>query len=237
MGIIDVHGHLGEWFFPIPRYSLDDVETALARYGIDRGIFSSALAVIYDFRDGNRWLADHIAGRERLLGYVTVNPHYPDDSRRDLDAYLPRPEFAGVKYHTHYTRSRADSDDALGLLADVATRDVPVLLHASADSIAGVAQALPALRVIMPHFNAAAADAPRLKPLANVWVDFCGTDAHRGRVAEAVALLGHTRVLFGTDFTLIDPARALGMMADAGLPEAQSDGIFRHNAETLFGLG
>ena len=237
MRIIDSHGHLGEWFFPIPRYSLDDVEAALARYGIERAIFSSALAVIYDFREGNRWLAEGIAGRERLLGYVTINPHYPDDSRRDLDAYLPRPEFVGAKYHTHYTRSRADANETLELLADVAAHGVPILLHASCGEIANVAQALPGLRIIMPHFTAAAPDAALLKSLPNVWVDFCGTDSHHGRVHEAVALLGHERVLFGTDFTLIDPARALGMMADADLPDAQRAAIFCGNAEALFGLG
>jgi len=236
-GIIDTHGHLGEWFFPIPRYSLDEVDAILARYDIELCIFSSALAVMHDFREGNAWLKHAIAGRQRMAGYVTINPHYPDESRADLDAYLPLPNFLGVKYHTHYTNSRADSPLALKLLEDVQQRGVPILLHASAGQIANVAKALPDLRLIMPHFTLLAGpEASLLAGLPNVWVDFSGTDSHWGRVSEAVELLGHQRVLFGSDVTLIDPARALGMVDDADLTEEQCECILRRNAVDLFGL-
>lgn len=235
--IIDVHGHLGEWFFPIPRYSLDEADAILARYGIELCIFSSALAVIHDFREGNAWLKQAIADRERMAGYVTINPHYPDDSRAHLDAYLPLADFLGVKYHTNYTNTRADSPLALNLLEDVQQRGVPILLHAPAGQIAKVAEHLPDLSIIMPHFNLlAGSDAPLLSGLPNVWVDFSGTDSHCGRVAEAVELVGHQRVLFGSDVMLIDPGRALGMVDDAGLTTEERECVLYRNAAELFGL-
>jgi predicted TIM-barrel fold metal-dependent hydrolase len=57
-----------------------------------------------------------------------------------------------------------------------------------------------------------------------------------GRVDEAVAELGAERVLFGSDFPLLDVSICMGMMADAHLDDNTRDLIMSGNARRIFGL-
>ena len=77
--LIDSHVHLGRWYFPIAQLTADDMVAYMQHQGIDVSIISSSLAIVYDFHEGNRQLAQAIQPYPQLLGYVAINLNYPDD--------------------------------------------------------------------------------------------------------------------------------------------------------------
>ncbi len=117
MRIIDTHGHLGKWPFPQANVSAGQAVERLRRLGIERLIVSSGLAIVYDFREGNRVLAEEIAPYPELLGYVTLNLNYPRESEQELDRHLANPKFVGAKIHPLYCRQKASSPGGAYLAA------------------------------------------------------------------------------------------------------------------------
>ena len=91
--IIDIHGHLGN-INQAPFWAAD--EQALERYcaenGVDRLCISAAKSIMYDAREGNADLDRALDNSERLLGYITVNPVFPE-SIRDLELLTRNPKF------------------------------------------------------------------------------------------------------------------------------------------------
>jgi hypothetical protein len=210
------------------------------RRGIERCVVSSAEAIVYDMREGNRLLAEALEGQERLLGYVVVNPNYPGESEAELEKYLKNPRFRGVKIHGGYSGKSWSSSEMRGLLAMAARWRKPLLIHAGGESdvraLAETARALPELPVILAHAGGdgwkEAIGAAR--QLRNLYVEFSSSAAHRQRISEAVKAAGAEKVLFGSDLTLLDPAVMLGMMEDAGLSEQEQRRVMWDNAVRLF---
>ncbi|MEV0828913.1 amidohydrolase family protein [Nonomuraea rubra] len=237
--IIDVHAHWGPWFFTMDVAGAN--VSTMDRYGIDLSIVSATEAVIYDAPAGNRALAAWLEGQDRHLGYVTVNPRRQADAERDLRTYLPTGRFAGVKIHTDYTRSPVSSPQTREALAMVAQAGVPALVHTWGATVLDLAQVCldtPGLRVIAGHMGAdghahaieAAGACDRL------YLEPCYSHAPAGRFAQVAAAVDRTRLLFGTDSTLIDPASAFGAVAAAGLDAETAELVAWRNAARLFDL-
>lgn len=233
--IIDIHCHFGHWPFPIPAHGKAETLRLMERFGISLGIFSSAKAVVYDFREGNRELAAVIAGEPRMRGYVVINPNYPQESRRELDTYLARPEFVGIKCHAAYTGVSPSSPAFRELAPHLTEYGCPIKYHADLREVATVAREIPELRFIVPHQGFVNLG-PGETPPPNVYADFCGTATDRDRVRALVQALGADHVLFGTDLTLINPAMVLGMIEEAELAPQDKELILWGNAVQLFNL-
>ena len=215
------------------------------RYGIRLCIVSSGLAVTYDFRRGNRQLADLLETEERLRGYVVVNPHYPDESLQEAERYLGRSGFVGIKIHPVYVQSAINSSASLRLLERLARFSVPLLVHTFSGEPASdprnlldVAGRFPGTTFLMAHMAGpgwrqaieVALEAP------NVYLEICSGFADLDRLSGAVASVGAGRVVFGSDQTLHSPGFVLGLVYDSGFTEDQQRAILHDNAEKLFGL-
>ncbi|MFI6292305.1 amidohydrolase family protein [Nonomuraea sp. NPDC050790] len=237
--IIDVHAHWGPWFFTMDVAALN--HAAMDRYGITCSIVSATEAVIYDPATGNRALADWLETTDRHYGYVTVNPRRLDQADKDLREYLPTGRFKGVKIHTDYTRSPADSPQTREALALVAAHGVPALVHTWGPTVldlAATCQDTPGLRVIAGHMGADghrhAIEAAR--GCDRLYLEPCYSHAPARRFAEVAAAVDTDRLLFGTDSTLIDPASAFGSVAAANLDPETAEKVAWRNAATLFNL-
>ena len=239
--IIDVHAHWGPWFF---RMDVADVACNLAvmdRYRIDLAIVSATEAVCYDPVAGNRALAAVLEHTDRLYGYVTINPRRLADAERDLREYLPTGKFVGAKLHTDYTASPVTSPQTRDALAMLAELDCPALVHTWDSAVADLAEVcldIPRLRVIAGHMGAGgyrlAIEAANA--CDRLYLEPCWSHAPAGRVAEVVAGVPATSLLFGTDATLIDPASAYGAVAASGLSGEAAERVAWRNAAELFGL-
>ncbi len=106
-------------------------------------------------------------------------------------------------------------------------------------NVVPLAQANPKLTIIMAHMGgdawsegiAAAQVAP------NLYADPCATWADAEKVETAVQQLGAERLLFGSDYTLFDPAHTLGMVNEANLSPEQRALIMGGNAADLWPVG
>ncbi|WP_157245910.1 amidohydrolase family protein [Nonomuraea typhae] len=237
--IIDVHAHWGPWFFTMDVAGVN--HATMDRYGIGHAIVSATEAVIYDPATGNRALAEWLAGTDRHFGYVTINPRRLAQAERDLQEYLPTGLFKGVKIHTDYTRSPADSPQTREALALVAAHGVPALVHTWGATVLDLARTcldIPGLRVIAGHMGA---DGHRFAIEAanscdRLYLEPCWSHAPARRIAEVAAAVNPDRLLFGTDSTLIDPSSAFGAVAAAQLAPDVAEKLAWRNAAALFNL-
>jgi predicted TIM-barrel fold metal-dependent hydrolase len=240
--IIDIHTHYAKWPFPIAQVSPDEIVRNLSSYGIGRAIVSSVVAILYDFREGNWTLAQAIAPYPELLGYVTINLNYVEESLRELDTYSSQSKFVGAKIHPLYCRQKVNSPNGQRLLRALAERNCPLLLHTYSSPLESpwnavpIAKANPHLPIIMAHMGGDAwlEGIAAAKESANLHVDFCATWADADKVAWVVRELGAERVLFGSDYTLFEPAHTLGMIDEAAISAEEKALILYGNAERLF---
>ncbi|HUQ59434.1 amidohydrolase family protein [Lentzea sp.] len=240
--IIDVHAHAGPWFFATDVGAAELNLALMDRYGIDRQIVSASEAVTYDMVAGNRWMAEVLDVQPRLLGYVVINPNYLSQAAAELDRYAPTGRFVGVKIHTTYPAQPLTSAAVRRSLGLAAEAGMPVLVHTWDDTVMGLVDVLEEhdrLRIIAGHmggpaWRTAVEAACRTDRL---YLEPCCSITDRGKIRYALDRVPVGQVLFGTDSTLVDPAIALGMVADAELTELEHEHVMWRNATGLFGLG
>jgi predicted TIM-barrel fold metal-dependent hydrolase len=128
MRLIDVHAHYGEWFFPIRKSGERDVLNLAMKYGIEKVVFSSSLAITYDIVEGNRELKRLVDRYPNFYGYVVLNPNYPELSEMMIEECLSDPKFVGAKIHPEYTRQPVSSATNTNLLELVVKKNRKVVL-------------------------------------------------------------------------------------------------------------
>lgn len=120
--IIDVHAHLGPWFFGPDEGTAEENLRVMDQHGIDLQLVSGSTAVTYDPVSGNRALAAMIEHQPRLLGMLVVDPRDLAAATDQMDELLPTGQFVGAKIHTDYSRTPAGSPamaDALCRASDL----------------------------------------------------------------------------------------------------------------------
>jgi hypothetical protein len=236
--IFDIHGHIGYWPFPIPPSSPDEVVGLIRRAGIERLIVSSTLGLLYDFREGNRAANEAVKNHPELLAYVVVNANYLEESCQEMDRYLNRDKFVGVKVHTVLQGRTSDSPENLRLLEEVAKRGRPVLLHGSelSETLRAVKR-FPELPIILAHGGIPPEKAAEAAAnFDNLFLDFAGSCQPHRRIKRAVEIAGAEKILFGSDVNIVSVEFVLGAYQEAGLDEQQAEKVFWTNAIRLFNI-
>ena len=243
MPIIDIHVHYGKWPYPIHQHSAAEMVATLQGRGIQSAVVSSTAAILYDFREGNRELADAIHPHPELFAYIAVNLNYVEESLQEIATYARHAKFVGVKVHPLQCRQRIDSPAGQHLVGAVAAYGWPLLVHTYSSglespwNVLSVATAHTSLPIIMGHMGGDEWwDAIRVaKESPNLYLDPCASWADADKLAMAVREIGAERVLFGSDYSLFDPAHTLGMIHEADLTKEERDLILGGNAQRLFG--
>ena len=240
--VVDVHGHLGPWPFPMRGWNAGDLVKLMKRRGIEKAILSSTKAIVSDFVEGNAELAREIEPHPELFGYVTINPHYPERSIEELDKYLRLPKFVGAKFHCGYAGVPIDGEALRKLLPAAAEKNVPILIHCwghgEPTRVLRIAREFPQIRFIMGHGGVVAWQeaVETMKAAPNVYTEFSSSRSERGRVRATIDQVGCSRILFGSDLGLFDPAYDMGVYEDADLTPAERRAIMYDNATELFRL-
>lgn len=193
----------------------------------------------------------------RLSGFCCFDPHSDgaaDEAARCLDAGL-----CGVGELAFY--ESGISAEILDRLGDVMglcrERDLPVMIHTnecvghkypgkapmSLEGIYRLPKTFPENRIVLAHWGGGIFFFNLLKKevqetLVNVYYDTAASPfLYRPDIyPNAVRLAGEDKVLFGSDFPLIRPARYFKEMAASGLSDAERDRICGGNAQKLLGL-
>jgi predicted TIM-barrel fold metal-dependent hydrolase len=242
MKIIDTHVHLGDWMFPSPTVSPEKLLSYMDLYQIEHSVISSSSAILYNFVEGNRELLESIKNHSRLWGYIVLNPHYLDESFRELEKYQAEIKFVGLKFHPEQQAYHLNGKNTIKLLKQISeTRsELPILIHTFGKelvaNIGEIAALFPNLKIIMAHMGGdiwqEGIEVASCYP--NVFLDPCCSFSDVDKISTAVKTLGAERILFGSDQTLLDPGFTIGMLRDAEITESQTEQIAYKNALQLF---
>jgi predicted TIM-barrel fold metal-dependent hydrolase len=213
----------------------------LDRFGIDIQLVSAIEAIVYDAPAGNRSLASQLPADPRLRGMIVVDPRRLEEARADLTELAGDARWVGAKIHTDYSRTPIDSPAMRAAIELTTEFGLPTLVHTWGDNLldlADVAAAVPDARVIAGHMGAAGW--PLVPEAAarsdRIWFEPCWSAPEAGRIRWILDRIGPSRLMFGTDATLIDPSIALATFDAANLTPTEHEAIMWQNATSLFSL-
>jgi predicted TIM-barrel fold metal-dependent hydrolase len=261
--IIDIHGHLGNINqAPFWAAEAEQLERYCTEANVDLLCISSSKSLMYDAREGNADLDKALRNSEKLLGYVVINPVFPE-SAKDLELLKSNSKFKGVKIHPDYHGFDMTSPKAIKFLDDIAEQVDLMLFHVScmpgtgfADAVrvAEFAQRHPNTNFIMAHMagifqNANYPYFPNLQgcenvvamKLDNVYIDTAHylMYVYPGVMEKMVDIVGAEHIVFGTDAPLQGPMQmrfAIEVIQALDIPQADKDKIFYANAQKILRL-
>lgn len=238
--------------------SAEEIVATMDEQGVDRSVvFGFPWRNPDTVRRNNDYVIEAVAKfPDRLMGLCCLDPFIPfaaEEVARCLNAGL-----CGVGELAFY-RSGIDSDclDALDpVMALCRERDLPVMVHTNEPvghvypgktpntlaQIYAMVKRFSGNKLILAHWGAGIFFYSLLKrevkeTLANVWFDTAASpflyDPPIYR--KAIDLAGSDKILFGTDFPLLKPARYFKEMDAAGLSDAEKAAICGGNAEKVLG--
>jgi len=191
------------------------------------------------------------------LGLVGVN--IPGSIGRDtrIDAERLEPLYAdieklGIPILLHPTDAvfGHDLEGYDGALQLSLGRIIEVSVAAARFVFSGIMERHPKLKIVMSHTGGALpyqsgrmdknGKNARLAGAPSTYIRRMYTDTvspHSMGMKFAVAYYGVDHVMYGSDYPCWDPATALALLQEIGMPEADLDKILYRNAWDLFGLG
>ena len=193
---------------------------------------------------------------DRFSGLAGVDPHYGMQGLRDLEHGVREFGFVGAHWYPHWSQLAPDCAQIYPYYAKCCELDVPIMMQVGHNLVYQKDRRLPSVgRPIC--LDQVAIDFPELKligiHIGIPWTDemismawkhdniFIGTDAYAPKhwpqqLVHYINTYGRRKVLFGTDWPVIDPERAVEEIAQLGLrPEAEAM-LMRDNAARLFKL-
>jgi len=239
--IIDIHCHYGLWSFAIDSFEAEKVKEYMDRFDVKRAVFSSAKGIVYDFREGNKDLINFLEEDERFLGYVVLNPNYLEESIEEVERYKENKKIVGIKLHPSYSRVPISDEKTFKIVEYFSNTKLIYLIHtwgvSMSTQLARLAGKFPDVRFIMAHTGGDTwfdcLDV--VKPYPNIYVEPCSSYADRDKLRVSIDTVGIDRVLFGSDFTLINPAFVIGMVEGGGLTDEEKQIVYYKNAIKLLG--
>ena len=261
--IIDIHGHLGN-INQAPFWAANEkrLEAYCDEAGVDLLCVSSSKSLMYDAQEGNTDLNKALKNTEKLLGYIVVNPVFPE-SISNLQLLKSNPKFKGVKVHPDYHGYDMASPQAVKFLDKVAEQVELMLFHVScmpgtgfadAARIAEFASRHPQTNFVMAHMagifqNANYPYFPNLQGcenvvamgLDNVYIDTAHylMYVYPGVMEKMVEIVGADHIVFGTDVPLQGPMQmrfAIEIIQALDIPQADKDKILFANAQKILRL-
>lgn len=244
--IIDCHNHIGPWkAFNVPNNSAEGMLVSMDRLGIDKVCVTAHSSIGPNYRYGNDIVRSAIERYpDRFLGYVTVNPNYPEDMENEIRRCLSIKGFIGIKMHPSCHGSAIDNSnfDVAFEVAD--EKRLPILIHvwgredvAAIDRLSG---RFPDAQFIMGHAGGDIKSMSYAMDVVNrhdnVYVDVAISLTYEGNVEWFVKEIGSKRVLFGTDMPFFDPRPALGRVAMADISDEEKKDIFGLNMKRILDL-
>lgn len=237
--IVDSHAHLGalgQMYVQEP--GIDSIIALLDRLGVEAYCPSAHVAISSDYRWGNDLVAEAMNRYPgRILGYIVINPNYPQDILPEIERCLVRAPFIGLKFHPEWHGYAPDGPNYEPALAVADEKRMVVLSHSwgSADYLERVSQRFSGATFIQAHTGAfwrgyAPLDFFEVtRRRSNVYLDIVGSVVWYGALERLVQEVGSEKILFGTDCPFEDPGLALGRVAFTQLSETAKEQILGLN--------
>ncbi len=251
--IIDSHIHVGPMARQYVRdYSIEGLLAQMDRLGIDRSVSCNTYTLCegdleYGAEYGSR-LYQETGGR--ILSYHYYTPKCQARSLNVMEKYVEDPAYVGIKIHPAFVMTPAEDESfrpvwefakAHGLPIISHTWDItsnPKQIYAFPDRFERFIQEYPEVKFIMAHsggrpggIRAAAGLGKRYK---NVMFDIAGDIWCNGALEYLVGEVGAERILYGSDYNMMDQQMMLGVVLGSKLSIKEKECILCSNAIRLF---
>ena len=242
--VIDSHNHLGPWkaFFVREQGSAESMVRRADRLGIRKICVTAHAAIGPDFRLGNDLVAQAMKRfPDRILGYVTINPNYPERMTEELERCFAIPGFRGIKLHPDLHSRPVDCPYYNAALEFADARKLPVLIHTWGDAnvldVEKLSIRWPNANFIIAHMGGDASSMEValgvLNRRENVYGDLALSTSPMGNVEFFVREAGSKKILFGTDMPFFDPSFTLARVAAAEISDEEKQDILSGNIRRL----
>lgn len=180
---------------------------------------------------------------DRFFGFYWANPR-EEDVVQKMDMVVQKYGFKGVRFHPTFTGVAADDEDWVYPIAEKARQlKICMLVHSDTTVLSSpwqvgiLAMDFPGLPVVMAHMgfvdilaNDGAINMAQRVP--NLYLETSGVSAE-DKVAQAVREAGASKVLFGSDIPLNDPAFEIAKIRYANISAEDKKKVLGENAKRL----
>lgn len=193
---------------------------------------------------------------ERYLGLAGIDPYRGMQQLAELEYAVRELGFVGAHLYPHWMELPPDHRKYYPVYAKCCELDIPIMMQVGQNLVYSRSRRLPSVgRPIC--LDQVAIDFPELRligiHIGVPWTDemiamawkhenvFIGTDAYAPKhwppaFVHYMNTYGRDKVLFGTDWPVIHPRRAMAEIAELGLREESYRRVMRENAVRVFGL-
>lgn len=237
---IDIRMNLSQYDSLGRPFGAEGVLKVMDKYSIERAALVSGLAVDSDLRLGNKELFDVIKSNDRLFGYLSLNPNFPEASIQLMRTAMVSRKFVAAALYYGSSMPYPNLEDYKEILNAYRRFGKPVFVQIpNAEAITAaeqMAQAFPNIKFI---FGSMGGDdwkrAMSSQRLLNVMLETSGS-LEVEKIEEAVEIFGGHRILFGSDMPFSDPASMLALIQSSNIPKDEMAKILGENAKKLFNL-
>jgi len=241
--VVDLHAHYGPYGgIHMPNHTPEQMIATMDCCGVEVIVSSGHLALA-DMARGNAEMAE-VTGRYpgRWYAYLTYNPNYPAEGRRELELYESRRTFVGLKFHPSGHQHPVTGEGYKRALEFAAARRLLVLTHTWGSSaydrpelLAEAAERYPEVTFLAGHSGYGQYDECMAVAAqhANVYLELTAVYAVRGVLERMVETTGAHKIVFGCDLPWFDPHYAIGCIIMAHISDEARRAILRENALRL----
>ena len=241
MPLFDVHAYYGATPMFDGLGSVEAVQAAMERFGMDAIALISARARHADIIEGNHQLRQVLDGDRGIFGYATLSSAYPDESIQEMRLYLAKHNFIGSALFPH-EGTPVLLADAREILNAQRRFGKPLLIYVEdRDGVRAareIATEFDQLKIVLLNMGGhdwrAAVTASRHH--ANIFLDISGT-LDSDKIEFASSVLSPRKLVFGSAIPYADPNIYTGMLeAATSVGPLDRRRIGYQNALALFGI-
>jgi predicted TIM-barrel fold metal-dependent hydrolase len=248
-GIFDAHLHIpsdnGENFqWNLVTRNMQEFVAYLDKCGVRRGVISSSWSnkaqTPDDYRNGNNEVAKYVQKyKGRFRGSCVITPFRIEEALREIDrchkefGYVWLGEFCN--YMTGYSYRTPEWSQVMKLATEL---NLVIQIHTNVAEMQYLAENFPETTIVFPHLGGTRDDIfTRIAIVAkhkNTHIELSGAGHERvGIIEKAVQEIGADRVLYGSDFTINEPAGVIARVKNAFLTADDREKILSGNVQRL----
>jgi predicted TIM-barrel fold metal-dependent hydrolase len=242
--VVDCHGHLG-YFNPTGIIPTDAnaMIRLMDRVGVEKICISSFLSIGPDCKAGNDLVAEAVRKYpNRFIGYGVVNPNRPQEIDAELRRCFDGIGMKAIKLHPATHQYPIDKSAFKAVFEFAASKGLPILSHewGSPEFLDRLSTKHPEVSFIIAHMGfwngrGDFAYADVVNRHKNVYVDLAYSNVFYQALERLVAIVGATKILFGSDFPLHDLSYHLGRLVSARLSNEEKQMILGLNMLRVLG--
>lgn len=222
-------------------------DAALLQRAVQRARFdlmgvASRRALAGDLAGGNAEIKALVDQVPQMLGWLVVNPAYPERSTEEMRRYLGSARWLGAVLSPGLSGESLTSSACKEIINAYRRYGKPLMLCVPDEAVLRQLEDLAAEFTTMKFIAAGAGGdhwqycAAAAKRHTNIFLEPFSGGAHRGKLEMILQTLGAHRIVFASNYPEQNPGAALGVLMDSRITDAEKQSILTTSAIRLFNL-